>query len=327
LIYGPLDDASVTSARHTSLRCTTTPSDSWTLKAGDRRDTSALARPRKTSPRRSSNTSPQVDEHLTVTTLNIGAAAVARAQQLLRWLRRRASDVLVLTETSAGAGSHLIANGLQASGYEIFWQTDPRDRGVMVATKRPVLRVIDIGELSLPHRVAAVVLDTEPQTTIIGVYVPSRDRSDLKVTRKRVFIESLLDLIGRLDEHQRAGAMLVGDYNVVSRRHEPPLRGYFPFEYDMLDALDGLGLKAGHELRPGRRFPHSWVGRAGAGYLYDYVHLGPALHRRIEQCRYLDHPRVSRLTDHAGVTVSCRVNDNQADGASCSRDASYTSVS
>lgn len=240
--------------------------------------------------------------------MNIGAAAVPRARLLLRWLRRRASDVLVLSETSAGAGSQLIADGLTHSGYSVYWQTDPRDRGVMVATRRRAIRVLDFAEsVALAHRVVGVVLDTEPSTAIVGVYVPSRDRSEFKVARKREFIASLLTAIGSLDDDLRASLMLVGDYNVVSRRHEPPLRGYFPFEYDMLDQLDGLGMRAGHELRPGKRFPYTWMGRTGAGYLYDYVHVGSALQARIERCTYLDHPRSSGLTDHAGVMVSCRM--------------------
>lgn len=248
------------------------------------------------------------DTLLTVTTLNIGAAAIPRARLLLHWLRRRSSDVLVLTETSAGAGSQLIAEGLVESGYAVYWQSDPRDRGVMVASRRPVAEALDCsGVVTLPHRVGGIVLDMDPRIAVVGVYVPSRDRSEPKVARKRQFIASLLGAIDALGDQVRSSLMLVGDYNVVSRRHQPSLRGYFPFEYDMLDELERLGLRAAHELRPGKRFPYSWVGRTGAGYLYDYVHLGSSLHARLQRCTYLEHPRLKGLTDHAGVMVKCQM--------------------
>jgi exodeoxyribonuclease-3 len=178
----------------------------------------------------------------------------------------------------------------------------------VLATRHPVSQLVDLAPaVTLPHRVTCGVLDTKPAIAVLGVYVPSRDRSDVKVARKREFISSLLRGLANLADDVRRSLMIVGDYNVVSRRHDPPLRGYLPYEYEMLDELERLGFRACHELRPHGRFPHSWIGRSGAGYLYDYVHLGPGLHDRVDRCAYLHGPRTRGLSDHAGLTVCCRL--------------------
>jgi exodeoxyribonuclease-3 len=148
------------------------------------------------------------------------------------------------------------------------------------------------------------VLDTKPKrVTLIGIYIPSRDRSDRKVARKEAFIKSMLDSLRGLPTTRREHLVIAGDYNAVARTHQPPLPGFFAWEYDLHDELERLGLRSAHELRSRGRQPHSWMGRTGLGYLYDYVHLGRALHRSVERCNYLHGPRERRLSDHAALAV------------------------
>jgi exodeoxyribonuclease-3 len=240
--------------------------------------------------------------------LNIGAAAAPRAQAILGWLRRRNEDVIVLTETSRGAGTALLLEGLRARGYETFSTVQTRDRGVAVASRIPIHDVLDARmSLTLPWRAAGVVLDTRPRVALIGVYVPSRDRTPLKVARKEAFIASLLDSVRGLAPALRSRLLLAGDYNTVSERHLPRLPGFFPYEYAFHEQLEALGLTSAHELASAGAQPHSWIGRTGNGYLYDYVHVGSALQSSLERCRYLHGPRERNLTDHAAVTVSVRL--------------------
>jgi exodeoxyribonuclease-3 len=56
-----------------------------------------------------------------------------------------------------------------------------------------------------------------------------------------------------------------------------------------------------------RRCAYSWIGRTGDGYRYDYVHVGHGLAQQIEGCAYLHETRERRLTDHAAVTLSLRL--------------------
>jgi exodeoxyribonuclease-3 len=240
--------------------------------------------------------------------LNIGAAAPERAKAILAWLRRRTEDVLVLTETSRGEGTGLLLDGLQARGYRVFSTVRTRDRGVAVATRVPVHQTLeDHLPVTLPWRAAGVVLDTRPRVALIGVYVPSRDRTAAKVARKEAFLASLLDSVRGLTPGLRGRLLLAGDYNTVARDHTPRLPGFFPYEYAFHEQLEALGLTSAHELAPAVAQPHSWIGRTGNGYLYDYVHVGAKLATSIERCRYLHQPRERRLTDHAAVAVSLRL--------------------
>jgi exodeoxyribonuclease-3 len=244
-------------------------------------------------------------------TLNIQSAAPARAAMIRQWLRRRDNDdVVVLTETSKGLGTQIIADDLRRRGYSVLLTPDSRDRGVLFATRQPVSEVLNARlDVTLPWRVAAVVLDTVPRVAVVGVYVPSRDRSEFKVNRKREFIRSLLIGLWALPEAMRQHLVLAGDYNVVPRDHKPRLPGFFPYEYEMHETLSGYGLESVHTLRPSSAQPHSWIGRTGNGYLYDYVHLGQALHDRLERYAYLHGPRLRGLSDHAALVARVRLDD------------------
>jgi exodeoxyribonuclease-3 len=243
-----------------------------------------------------------------VLTLNIAAAAEARAARILRWLRGRSDDVIVLSETSAGTGTELIRRGLEADGFTTYSAAHERDRGVLIATRLPVREELGVKlSVTLPWRAQAVVLDSAPHLAVIGVYVPSRDRSPEKVERKRKFITSLLESIRSLPEGLRSRLLLVGDYNAVAREHVPPLPGFFPYEYAFHEELAELGLSAAHQLKPYGGHPHSWIGRTGIGYLYDYAHVGDALGSRLRRCQYLHGPRRQRLSDHAALALQVRL--------------------
>lgn len=258
------------------------------------------------SPTRLAGPSPAVPapepRALRALTFNIGAAAPVRAGAILRWLDGRDDDVIVLTETSAGRGTSLLVEGLRRRGYATFGSADAPDRGALLATRLGVADVLDLG-VTLPWRAPAIVLDTSPRIAVVGVYVPSRDRTAPKVARKEAFIRSLLAGVERLPDALRRDLMLVGDYNAVPRDHVPRIGGFLPYEYEFHAELQRLGLSSAHVVRPGRSQPHSWIGRTGNGYLYDYFHLGPTLQPRVTRCAYLHGPRERRLSDHAAVAV------------------------
>jgi len=52
---------------------------------------------------------------------------------------------------------------------------------------------------------------------------------------------------------------------------------------------------------------HSWIGRSGNGYRFDYFHVGPALVDSIAGCSYLHEPRELKLTDHAAAVLTLRI--------------------
>lgn len=210
----------------------------------------------------------------------------------------------MLTETSTGRGTQLLRDELLQRGYQTYTTTDARDRGVLLASRVAVREMLtDRLDVTLPWRVSTVLLDTAPAIAVVAVYVPSRDRTPAKIARKQAFITSLLQGLGALPEHLRRNLLVVGDYNAIARRHSPPLPGFLPYEYAMHDTLEDLGLRPAHELLPGHGHPHSWIGRTGNGYLYDYIHVGAGLHTRVQRCAYLHDPRTRGLSDHAAVVA------------------------
>ncbi|MEU7925138.1 endonuclease/exonuclease/phosphatase family protein [Micromonospora sp. NPDC049107] len=246
---------------------------------------------------------------LSILTINVQAAALARAQNLLTWLLQRDDHLVILTETSNGPGTQHLLAGLRAAGMSVTHQPSlDGDRGCAIASRIPTRPAPDLSAgLSLPGRAPAVTLDTHPAVTILGLYVPSSDRAPAKLAKKRDFLTTVTDALTRLSAADRAHLVVGGDYNVISRDHQPRYPGFRPFEYDFLDALDALGLIDVHRaLHPGVQ-AHSWIGRNGNGYRFDYLHAGAALMPTVVSSTYLHQPRQAKLTDHAALTACLNV--------------------
>ncbi len=251
---------------------------------------------------------------LSILTVNIGAASRERAQALLAWLRGRAEDVFLLTETSAGAGTTYLLDELRRAGFAV--QHTPAsngDRGAALVSRIHIASDLSdsFAAVSLPGRVAAAALDTRPPVGVLGVYVPSRDRSLDKTERKQAFIASLQVALDGLPARLCESMVIGGDYNVIAHTHRPLHPGFLPFEYALLAGLEARGFVDAYErCAPGQQ-AYSWIGRTGDGYRYDYLHVGPALAGNIGGCAYLHETRERRLTDHAAVTLDLRIDHAQ----------------
>jgi exodeoxyribonuclease-3 len=247
---------------------------------------------------------------LSLLTVNIGAASRTRAEAMLRWLDARTDDVVVLTETSAGDGTAHLLDQFRRAGYRVIQNGhDDGERGTAIVSR---VRVLDthtplLANVTIPGRVAAAVLDVDPPITVIGVYVPSRDRTLDKVDKKQRFIASLLDAIALAPSDQLSTTIVAGDYNVIARSHRPLHAGFLPFEFGLLESLSQLGMVDAHQRCAPDAQPYSWIGRTGDGYCYDYIHVGRALVSAIGTCTYLHETRDQRLTDHAAVALALQV--------------------
>ena len=153
------------------------------------------------------------------------------------WLTGQDADILVLTETSGGPGTaHLLDRYRQAGWHTNHAANLNGDRGAAILTRLPAtIRPEITSDITPTGRAVAVTVDTTPAVTVLGIYVPSSDREQSKIGRKREFIRTLLAVLDRLDDTDRRNLILAGDYNVVSRDHQPPYQGFLPFEYDLLD--------------------------------------------------------------------------------------------
>ena len=192
---------------------------------------------------------------LSVLTVNIGAASPERARLLLDWLARRPEEVLVITETSAGPGTSWLLDRFRHAGFAVIKTPDADgERGSALVSRVRVARDLtaEFAAVSVPCRVSAAVLGTEPAIPVIGVYVPSRDRSAGKTERKQRFIRTLVEACDKLPWDLREHLVLGGDYNVIGRTHRPLHPGFLPFEFGLLEGLRERGLVDAYEhVAPG----------------------------------------------------------------------------
>ncbi|MET7949102.1 endonuclease/exonuclease/phosphatase family protein [Micromonospora sp. NPDC005324] len=251
---------------------------------------------------------------LSILTINVQAAALARAQNLLNWLLQRDDHLIILTETSNGPGTQHLLTGLRAAGMSVTHQPSPNgDRGCAIASRIPTRPTPELtAAISLPGRAPALTVDTEPAVTILGLYVPSSDRAPAKLAKKQAFLTTVTDTLHRLPATDRAHLVVGGDYNVISRDHQPRYPGFRPFEYDFLDALAALKLTDVHQTLHQNVQAYSWIGRNGNGYRFDYLHAGAALMPTVASSTYLHQPRQAKLTDHAALTACLNVTPRAA---------------
>lgn len=249
-----------------------------------------------------------VDE-LRLFTLNVSGPSLTRAARILEFLSALDPDVLVLTETRGAPGTQHLLDSYRFAGYEV--SASPTlaggERGVAIAHRvRPAPQRAG-ATVTLAHRLLVVRLGLQNPITLVGAYVPSRDASPEKIERKQTFLTQMVALLRTLSPAN--DLILMGDLNVVSRSHEPRYSSFRAWEYESLSEIAGCGLvDAFAELHPGVQ-AHSWVGRTGDGYRYDYSFLSGSLAGRLRRCEYLDDTRLLGLSDHAGMLMTIRSPD------------------
>jgi hypothetical protein len=97
----------------------------------------------------------------------------------------------VITETSARPGTSWLLDLFRRAGFAVIKTPDADgERGSALVSRIREARDLttEFAAVSVPCRVSATVLDTEPTISVVGVYVPNRDRSAGKTERKQRFI-------------------------------------------------------------------------------------------------------------------------------------------
>jgi exodeoxyribonuclease-3 len=161
--------------------------------------------------------------------------------------------------TGAGAGTQLLKDSFAEAGWSVTYPEHPdKERGVMILSKLATeLDPVGKAMSYLPARLAGVVIETdEGLVRVLGAYVPSRDASEAKTTRKRQWIDAFRTALDTTAS--AAPIVLLGDLNVLEPGHTPPHRGQFaPFETGFYTSLT-------QNPRSRRHFPSSTSGRCRA---------------------------------------------------------------
>ena len=229
---------------------------------------------------------------------------MTRARRLLGFLDEVDADVTVLTETRGTPGTELLLDTYRQAGYGVTAPShlSTGERGVAVVHRVPSVPTCPGRVPDLSHRLLSVQLELPEPITLVGAYVPSRDSSAQKIKRKQTFLSQMSCFLERISQDREV--ILMGDFNVVSRSHEPRYSTFRSWEYDSLRDIADCGLvDVFLDMHPGVQ-AHSWVGRTGDGYRYDYSFLSRQLLPRVRTCEYVNEPRLLGLTDHAGMLLS-----------------------
>lgn len=234
-------------------------------------------------------------------TLNIGGPSLARASRLAHYLRAQDYDVIALTETRPTPGTTALADELRESGYKVLlpWPPSHGERGVALLSRSEMS--VSCNTVDWGHRLVVETLILPLPVSVIAAYVPSRDASPQKIARKQSFLAKLVEVLS--EPRFQEQTIVMGDFNVVGRDHTPRYSAFRAWEYGALERIAELGfVDVFASLHPGIQ-AHSWIGRSGDGYRYDYVFTTPDLAGSALGCEYVHEVREEHLSDHAGVLL------------------------
>ncbi|MEY8410211.1 endonuclease/exonuclease/phosphatase family protein [Lachnospiraceae bacterium 62-26] len=258
-------------------------------------------------------------KRIDILSLNIGNPSLERAKRQCDWLKERSEDVFVLTETRESQGCGYIKEYFRQYGYDLF----SMGTSLGYSVNAPISRTGELGVIIISRckirsnvsffseesiyfsrMVESVIKAGERELDIVGLYVPSRDRSDAKIRRKREFIDGVIKY---LDRSRRKNRIIIGDFNVLDRKHIPHYSNYFEWEYGFFDQLETLGyVDAFRYLYPDGQ-EYSWVGRTDDGYRYDHCFVSVELKEHLLNCEYIHETRKLRLTDHSAITLGLAI--------------------
>ena len=162
--------------------------------------------------------------------LNIGNPSVERAQKQCEWLLNREEDIFILTETKESRGCLYIEDYFQQYGYNLFsfkqeilpYEIDfphsqTGDLGVMIISKYPIIEKRNFfseESIYFSRQTEIEVCIENEKLNIVGLYVPSRNRTEEKVLRKKRFIEGIESF---LKENSHSNRIIMGDLNILEK--------------------------------------------------------------------------------------------------------------
>lgn len=233
---------------------------------------------------------------------NIANPSVKRASRQAEWLSKRADDIFVLTETKNSEGCAFIENYFKKNNYNvIFVKPKGKEYGSMIISKHKLepIGFYDLSDNLKSRAVSAKILLNNKFVEIIGIYIPSRDKSFGKIKRKKKFINNIRKSFRLYNNYSYR--IFCGDFNILEPDHIPHYPFFENWEYDFYNSLIDYGLfDSFRHLNPNQQ-DYSWVGRTGDGYRYDHCFVSKDLLSSVERCYYLHDPRKERLSDHSAI--------------------------
>ncbi len=243
---------------------------------------------------------------------NIANPSVERATRQAEWLRKRREDILVLTEAKQSKGCLFLERYFQSYGYDVVFKIpEGKEYGVIIVSKQMLTPSSFSHRIDyLQSRVVATKVNANGiELEIIGVYVPSRDKSYEKTERKKIFLKNLDKVLGLNLININSKRILCGDLNVLEQNHIPRYSFFEKWEYSFYQNLESYNLRDAFRLLNPNVQEYSWVGRTGNGYRYDHCFISNDLLPNLKTCYYFHEPRQykNRLSDHSALITEFKM--------------------
>jgi len=233
---------------------------------------------------------------------NIGNPSIERAKNQVKWLKKRPESFFILTETKNSAGCLFIKDHFQKLGYYVVSPNiEGKEYGTMLISKYPLEESKFSNHInSLPFRaVSARIPLPNGILEIIGLYVPSRDKSMKKIQRKKNFLKNVIQALKSAPASDFR--IVLGDFNILEPDHNPHYSFFEKWEYDFYKNLISNQFKDAFRSISPNLEEYSWVGRTGDGYRYDHCFVSENILSKIKNCFYFHKPRDIRLSDHSAL--------------------------
>ncbi len=262
-----------------------------------------------------------MNKKLSFLSLNIGNPSIERAKKQCEWLLKRKEDVFILTETKNSKGCIYIEEFFLQFGYDLFTmnsslnfsvsfpKSQTGDLGVMIISKYKILKesnyfnkndIFYSRQLEISISIKDYVID------LVGLYVPSRDRSEKKIERKKFFINEFEKY---MTNSKKETKVIMGDLNILEKNHNPHYSTFFNWEYNFYDEILNNEFIDAYKFCHPDKNEYSWVGRTNNGYRYDYCFISSDLKDKLIDCYYIHDTRKNGLTDHSAIVLSLEIND------------------
>lgn len=240
-------------------------------------------------------------KNLSIFNWNVGNPSFERAQKQAEWIRNRKEDIFVLTEIKASRGCLFLKKYFEECGYYVlFPDIEDKEYGSMIVSKIPLSGGTLKYMAFIPSRAMCGKFSFfDKDIEIVGIYVPSRDTSEPKIKRKKLFLRALIDAFQKSNASNPR--IVCGDFNVLEPDHNPRYSFFRGWEYDFYRQLSKHQLSdAWRFLNPSQQ-EYSWVGKTGDGYRYDHCFVSNSLLSTIKNSFYLHEPRLQKLSDHSAL--------------------------
>ncbi|WP_031074405.1 endonuclease/exonuclease/phosphatase family protein [Streptomyces sp. NRRL WC-3742] len=244
---------------------------------------------------------------LRLAALNIQSPSTNRARDVLDWLYRSQSNVLVLTEVKAGEAADLILKDLESSGFTITRRpAGPDDKYLtVIATKGYRTAALPLA-MDSTRFVGARLATHFGDFDVLGLYALTNGMTEESSRNRKAFQEQVLDALrARIAAQPEVPLLITGDFNVLEPDRDPPAsRALFAdHDYAFYRSLADLGLIDTYRQIHPEGADLTWYGPQG-GQRLDHIFISPAAFTRVRAVGFQHDVRTAKISDHSALVAA-----------------------